>query len=151
MLHVQIIQVGKTKEKYIKDALGEYLKRLKNRIKLEIITLKDQTGDRGKIIEKEGRLIMKKIPESSYLIALDTKGEEKSSEKFAELIKKMKQKGKVTFIIGGAYGLSPDIIERADLTLSLSKMTFTHQMVRVVLLEQIYRAFTILEGGSYHH
>lgn len=152
MLHIQIIQVGKTKESFIKEAVDEYIKRIRGDCKLEIITIKEKKGERTKVIKQEGEEILKKLSDSSYfVVALDVKGNEKSSEKFAEFIEKMKQKGNLCFLIGGAYGLSPDVLTRADETMSLSKMTFTHQMVRMILLEQLYRAFSILENKSYHH
>lgn len=151
MLHLQIIQIGKTKEKYLKEGINEYLKRLKSFCKIEIITLKEKKGDRAKIIKQEGEEIIKKIDKSSFVVVLDDKGKQKSSEEFAEFILGIQQKGKVTFIIGGAYGLPEEVIKSADFVLSLSKMTFTHQMIRIILWEQIYRAFSIIEGKSYHH
>lgn len=151
MLHLQVIQVGKTKEKYIKEAVNEYLKRLKSVCKIEIITLKEKKGDKNKIIQQEGKEIIQKINEPAFVVALDVAGHEKSSEEFAKFILELQHNSKITFVIGGAYGLSGDVIKRADYLLSLSRMTFTHQIIRVIFWEQIYRAFTIIEGKSYHH
>lgn len=140
MLHIQIIQVGKTKEKLFKAAEEEFKKRLSKYAKLKINT-----------VEKDSK-ILERIENDSYKVALEIRGEEFSSEEFADFIKRrMFFGGKITFIIGGPFGLPLDISDACDKKLSLSKMTFTHQMVRAFLLEQIYRAVTILEGKTYHY
>ncbi|MBN1494295.1 23S rRNA (pseudouridine(1915)-N(3))-methyltransferase RlmH [Candidatus Peregrinibacteria bacterium] len=143
MLHVQIIHIGKTKEKFFIEAENEFLKRLSRyaKIRTDII----ETGS------NEDEKIQKRAWKDSYKIVLEITGKAYSSEDFAGLLKKMGEKGKVTFIIGGPHGLPQAVINKADLKLSLSKMTFTHQMVRIFLLEQIYRGFTILEGKTYHY
>lgn len=144
MLHIQIVQVGKTKDKYFKDAEDEFLKRLTPYAKIVIDTVEKKDAD-------DSQKILNKIRKDSFVIALDINGVQHSSEEFAGLLDKIAVRGKVTFIIGGPHGLSKEVIERADLQLSFSKMTFTHQMIRVFLLEQIYRGFTILKGKTYHY
>lgn len=150
MLHINILQVGKTKDSYFREAENEYLKRLSRYAKINVETVEeDKKGDdKVKAMGKEGRSIIKRIPEDSFIVALDIQGKSCDSEKFAELLD---EAGKITFIIGGPYGLSEDVLRRADLRLSFSKMTFTHQMIRVILLEQIYRGCTIMEGKQYHY
>jgi len=138
MLHIQIIQVGKTKEKFFIEAENEFIKRLSAYAKLQIDTVEEDK-------------ILNRAWKDSYKIVLEIKGKEFSSEDFAKLLGKIMEKGKVTFIIGGPFGLSKPVIEKADLKFSMSKMTFTHQMVRIILLEQIYRGFTILKGKKYHY
>jgi 23S rRNA (pseudouridine1915-N3)-methyltransferase len=144
MLHIQIIQVGKTKEKFFQEAENEFLKRLSRYAKITIDTVAEKGSD-------DGKKIIKKIRNDSFVIVLDIKGVQHTSEEFAHLLDKIMMTGKVTFVIGGPHGLSEDVLERADLKLSFSKMTFTHQMIRLFLLEQIYRGFTILEGKTYHY
>lgn len=152
-LSIKIIQIGKTKDKFFKEAEKEFLKRLKPFAKIEQITLKESKKEPKKAIEEEGKLILEKTDQNTYIIVLERTGLKVSSGKFAELIKNQRDfgKGKITFIIGGPYGLSKEILQKANFQLSLSKMTFTHQMIRIFLLEQIYRAFTILEGKKYHY
>ncbi|MFC1599476.1 23S rRNA (pseudouridine(1915)-N(3))-methyltransferase RlmH [Patescibacteria group bacterium] len=140
MLHIQIIQVGKTKDKMFGKIEAEFEKRLSRYAKLDIVTVDDEE----KIIDR--------CEKGSHKVALDMRGDQGSSEDFADFIQRRQfEGGKVTFIIGGPFGLSVPILESCDSKLSLSKMTFTHQMVRIFLLEQIYRAFTILEGKKYHY
>ena len=140
MLHIQIIQVGKTKDKYFKEAEKEFAKRLSKYAKLETITVDDES----KILER--------CENGSHKVALEIKGDQGTSEDFADFIQRRQfEGGRVTFIIGGPFGLSIPTLDACDSKLSLSKMTFTHQMVRIFLLEQIYRAFTILEGKKYHY
>ncbi|MFC1647590.1 23S rRNA (pseudouridine(1915)-N(3))-methyltransferase RlmH [Patescibacteria group bacterium] len=140
MLHIQIIQVGKTKEKFFKDAENEFLKRLSRYAKVKVETVNDDSK------------ILDRIEAGSFKVAMEITGEQYDSEQFADFIQRRQfEGGKVTFIIGGPLGLPIEVVEACDFKLSLSKMTFTHQMVRIFLLEQIYRAFTILEGKTYHH
>ena len=143
MLHIQIIQVGKTKDKFFIDAEGEFIKRLSRYAKVQTDTIEADSGEEEKI--------QKRIWKDSYKVVLEIKGKEFSSEEFAKFLEKSGEKGKVTFIIGGPHGIPKSVIESADLKFSMSRMTFTHQMIRVFLLEQIYRGFTILEGKSYHY
>lgn len=153
MLHIEIVQVGKTKDQYFIDAEKEFLKRLSPHAKIlnTIVEIKKSIQEPEKIIQKESELIMKKIQDDMFVIVLDIKGDQYSSEEFADLISELSQRGKVTFVIGGPYGVSQEVLDRADIRLSFSKMTFTHQMIRVFLLEQIYRGFTIMKGKSYHY
>ncbi|MFC1655850.1 23S rRNA (pseudouridine(1915)-N(3))-methyltransferase RlmH [Patescibacteria group bacterium] len=150
MLHINIIQVGKTKDSYFKEAENEYLKRLSRYAKISVETIEeDKKGDdKIKAIEKEGESIIKKIRDDAFVVALEIGGKSYSSEEFASFLK---ESGKITFVIGGPYGLSDKVLSRADARLSFSKMTFTHQMIRVILLEQVYRGCTILEGKKYHY
>ena len=139
MLHIQIIQVGKTKDKFFIEAENEFLKRLSRYAKIQIDTV------------EEDEKIPARVWKDSYKIVLEIKGKEFTSEEFAKILEKIAVRGKVTFIIGGPFGLPKNIIESADLKFSMSKMTFTHQMIRIFLFEQIYRGFTILEGKKYHY
>lgn len=148
---IKVICVGKIKEKYNRDAINEYLKRLSKFIKVEIIEVQDYDYDIDKtlIIEKEE--ILKHIKLTDYLISLDINGKEINSKEFSTLIDKSIQKSKtVIFIIGGSYGLHNDIKEKSNELVSFSKLTFPHQLFRVLLLEQIYRAFKIINNEKYH-
>ncbi|HBA63984.1 MAG TPA: 23S rRNA (pseudouridine(1915)-N(3))-methyltransferase RlmH [Lachnospiraceae bacterium] len=158
-MKVTLITVGKIKEKYFTGAIAEYVKRLSKYCKLEIIELTDEkTPDRAseaeeqKIKEKEGERILKSIKEGAYVIALAIEGKMLSSEELAEKMNLLGIEGKsqITFIIGGSLGLDPRVLNRADYLLSFSKMTFPHQLMRVVLLEQIYRSYRIIHGEPYH-
>jgi 23S rRNA (pseudouridine1915-N3)-methyltransferase len=159
-MKITIIQIGKTKHDFFKEAEQEYLKRLHPYTKIEIITLKESVLPAGGALsgreivkEKEALEILKNLPQKSFLIALDEKGKSMTSLKFAEFLRQKKDFGQadVTFIIGGPYGLSPKVLEKAQLKLSFSEFTFTHEMIRVLLVEQLYRAFTILQGKTYHY
>ncbi len=154
-MRIQIIQIGKTKDSYMEEGLREYLKRLKPFASLEITTLKEVSPSKtfpvSRCIEEEGRQILKNVSEDAYVIALDEKGKEFGSVDFAGLLKGKFDVGtRIVFVIGGAFGLLGEVKERADLILSMSKMTFTHQMVRLFLLEQIYRSVCIIRGKEYH-
>lgn len=149
--------MGKTKESYLAHGIDDYTNRLKYYIPLDIKVLKDKrlrkNDDRGpEIIEQEGRILLAAKSKSTLLVALDKSGRQMSSEDLARLLKTWERtstKG-VTFIIGGPLGLASSIIEQADHVISLSPMTFTHEMSRLILMEQLYRAFTIKAGGKYH-
>lgn len=149
---IKIITVGNIKEKYLKDAIDEYLKRLKKYTNIEIIELKDEgLVEEQKAIQLEGEKILKNISPKDYLITLEIEGKEYTSEEFAEKINQIQiENSNIVFVIGGSYGLSKEIKERSKLHLSFSKMTFPHQLFRVFLLEQIYRAYKILNNESYH-
>lgn len=158
-MNITIISVGKLKEKYLKQAVEEYSKRLQRYCKLDIIELNDEkTPDNAspkeeqQIKEKEGQAILKAIKDNSFVIALDLKGKMLSSEEFASFIQDSNTRGisSFTLIIGGSLGLSQEIINRANYKLCFSKMTFPHQLFRVMLLEQIYRGFRIIGGEPYH-
>ncbi|MBE6159513.1 MAG: 23S rRNA (pseudouridine(1915)-N(3))-methyltransferase RlmH [Lactobacillales bacterium] len=149
---IKIICVGKIKEKYLKDAIEEYQKRLSKYTKLEIIELQDINNDNINIIlEKEKELILNKINEKDYVITLEIEGKELSSVELSNKIDNIFiTNSNITFIIGGSYGLHNEIKERSNFKLSFSKLTFPHQLFRVMLLEQIYRAYKILNNESYH-
>ncbi|WP_032123379.1 23S rRNA (pseudouridine(1915)-N(3))-methyltransferase RlmH [Clostridium amazonitimonense] len=158
-MNITIISVGKIKEKYLKDAIEEYSKRLKRYCKLDIVELSDEkTPDNAskkeelQIKAKEGEAILKQIKENMVVIALDLKGKMISSEDLAFFIEDLGIKGEsnLVFVIGGSLGLSQEVLERANYKLCFSKMTFPHQLFRVMLLEQVYRGFRIIKGEPYH-
>lgn len=142
---IKIICVGKIKEAFYRDAIGEYLKRMGKYHKVEIIEVADSN------IKEEKELILKKIDKKDYIITLEIEGRENTSIEFANLIDKtLINSSNITFIIGGSDGLDEDIKKLSNYKLSFSKMTFPHQLFRVILLEQIYRAFKIINNESYH-
>ncbi len=149
---IRIICVGKIKEKYLKDAIEDYSKRISKYTKLEIIELKDESKISEKeILEKEAIKINKYINDKDYNIVLAIEGREMSSITFSEKLDNIfTSYSNINFIIGGSYGISESIKEKANLELSFSKMTYPHQLFRVILLEQIYRAFKIMNNESYH-
>ena len=148
---IKIICVGKLKEKYLKDAIEEYSKRLSKYTKLEIVELKDLDYDIAKTIKEEGQSILKHIEEKEYVITLEINGKQLSSTEFASILEKANiEYSNITFVIGGSYGLSNDVINRSNYHLSFSKLTFPHQLFRIILLEQIYRAYKINNNESYH-
>lgn len=149
MLSIKVICVGKLKEKFYVDAANEYSKRLSGYCKLEIIELPE---DKQQMLEKECELIISKIPNGAVTIALCIEGKEIDSKGLSDMINDYAVKGisKLYFIIGGSVGLHEKIKKEAEFKLSMSKMTFPHNLARVMLLEQLYRAFKITEGGKYH-
>ena len=158
-MKITVITVGKIKEKYLEDAIAEYSKRLSRYCKLEIIQVADEkTPDRAsevvetQIKDKEGERILSHIKDTAYVVALAIEGKMISSEELAELIDGLGVRGEshIQFVIGGSLGLSKKVLERADYKLSFSRMTFPHQLMRVILLEQIYRSYRILNGEPYH-
>lgn len=158
-MRITLVTVGKIKEKYWKDAITEYSKRLSRYCKLEIIEVADErTPEHASPVEEkairdaEGERILKGIKDDAYVIALAIQGKKLTSEKLAEKIEALGIGGTnhVTFIIGGSIGLSEMVFKRADFELSFSDMTFPHQLMRVVLLEQIYRSFRIQHNEPYH-
>ena len=159
MIHFNIICVGKLKEKYLKDATDEYLKRLSKYCKIDIIEIQDESLP-GKlndsiiedIKEKEGKKILDSIKNPSYVLTLDLKGKQFSSEEFSDKIENIALQGysDITLIIGGTLGLSNNVINASHELISFSKMTFPHQLIRVFLLEQIFRAFKISHNETYH-
>ena len=160
MLKINVSCIGKIKEKYFTDAIAEYAKRLTAFCRFNIIELAEEriksntpnAAQIDEVISAEGRRILQKTSPSDYVIALCIEGKLVSSEELAGVLDSAAVSGKSTidFIIGGSYGLSADVKKRADLRLSMSRMTFPHQMARVILSEQIYRAFEISSGGKYH-
>ena len=158
-MRINIVCVGKIKEKYLKLGIDEFKKRLSKYCKLEIIELEDEKApenlsDKEMLIikEKEGKKILSKIKDNSYVIALAIDGKNLSSEELAETINKLGVRGisNITFVIGGSLGLSDEVLSIADYKLSFSKMTFPHQLMRLILLEQVYRAYRINNGEPYH-
>lgn len=158
-MNISLITVGKIKEKYLRDALEEYAKRLSRYCRLDIIEVPDEkTPDNASekeelmIKEKEGDLILKHIKDNMYVITLEILGKQITSEELAANIKELGVKGEsnIAFVIGGSLGLSKVVLQRSDFKLSFSRMTFPHQLFRVMLLEQIYRAFRIINGEPYH-
>lgn len=157
-MKVTLICVGKVKEKFYRDAIKEYEKRLGAYIKLNTIEISDEKvkvendSEIALAMEKEGNNILSKIKDNQYVITLEILGKNLSSEEFASKIDNLMLIGKsdMALVIGGSYGLSDSVKKRSDFALSFSRMTFPHQMMRVVLLEQVYRAYRIITGASYH-
>lgn len=156
-MKIKLLVVGKTKSKFLIDGENEYQKRLKHYCKFSELLIPDikNAGKLSKreLKEKEGDLILKSIKKSDYIILLDDKGLTLTSVGFAEFLNKkmISSTNELVFVIGGAFGFSESVYKRSDAKLSLSKMTFSHQMVRMIFKEQLYRAFTILKGVKYHH
>ncbi|WP_019415724.1 23S rRNA (pseudouridine(1915)-N(3))-methyltransferase RlmH [Paenisporosarcina sp. TG20] len=158
-MNIVIISVGKLKEKYLKMGIEEYTKRLGSYAKVEIVEVADEKApenlsiaDMEIVKKKEGERILSKISDDTYVIALAIEGKMKSSEQLAVDIQSLMTYGrsKVAFIIGGSLGLHEDVMKRADEKLSFSKMTLPHQLMKLVLVEQVYRAFRIIKGEPYH-
>ncbi|MGD6842643.1 23S rRNA (pseudouridine(1915)-N(3))-methyltransferase RlmH [Bacillus infantis] len=158
-MNISIITVGKLKEKYLKQGIDEYLKRLSAYAKMDIIEVPDEKAPEElsdtemiQVKQKEGERILAKIHSDAHVIALAIEGKMKSSEELADTIDKLATygKSKIAFVIGGSLGLSQEVLQRADEKLSFSKMTFPHQLMKLVLLEQVYRAFRINRGEPYH-
>ena len=156
-MKIALITVGKTDRKWVKEGMDIYMSRLRHYIPfsmVEIPELKNVSAlSKDQIKTKEGELILKNVRSSDNLILLDEHGKEFSSTEFARSLQdKITYTGKdIVFVIGGAYGFSQEVYSRSDSKISLSRMTFSHQMVRAIFLEQLYRAFTIMKGEPYHH
>ena len=158
-MKITLVTVGKIKEKFFEDAIKEYSKRLSRYCKLEILQVADEKTQEGaseavelQIKEKEGQRILSLIRDDAYVIALAIEGKMLDSEELAERIEKLGVSGisQIVFVIGGSLGLSAQVMKRADYALSFSRMTFPHQLMRVVLLEQIYRGYRIMNHQPYH-
>ena len=158
-MKITVITVGKLKEKYLKDAVAEYAKRLDKYCRLEILEVPDEkTPDQAsetvcqKIKDKEGERILKHINEDMYVITLEIQGKMLTSEELASRMEQLGIQGKssLAFVIGGSLGLGEKVLARSDFALSFSRMTFPHQLMRVILLEQIYRSYRITNGEPYH-
>ena len=158
-MKIKIVTVGKLKEKYLKDGIVEYSKRISRFAKLEMIELADEkTPDKAseienqKILETEGARILSKVGERDFVLVLAIEGKTFSSEEFSKQLEEASIKGysTLTFIIGGSLGLAPSVKNRANLSVSFGRLTLPHQLMRLVLVEQIYRAFTIQQGSPYH-
>lgn len=155
-MRITLLTVGKTDIKWVSEGLEVYSSRLLHYIPFEIREIPELKNvsalSRDQIKTQEGKLILKAVKESDLLILLDERGREYRSVEFADFLQKKFSQGRdIVFVIGGAYGFSPEVYNRADSMLSLSKMTFSHQMVRTIFVEQLYRALTIMKGESYHH
>ncbi len=158
-MKISIACVGKIKEKFYRDAVAEYEKRLSRYCKLEILEVADEKTPDGagaaleeQIREKEGRRLLEKIREDAFVCSLEIEGKRLTSEGFAGWMEDLTVKGTshIVFVIGGSLGLHESVRKRADMALSFSDMTFPHQLMRVILAEQIYRAFRIIQGAPYH-
>ena len=148
---IKIIAVGKIKEEYLKEAIKEYTKRLSKYTKINIIEVDDEDFDINKTLLKEKENIIKYINEKDYIITLEIEGNQIDSIEFSKKIEStLNYNSDITFIIGGSYGLHDDIKRMSNYKLSFSKMTFPHQLFRVMLLEQIYRSYKIINNESYH-
>ena len=156
-MKIVLITIGKTNEKYLIEGISDYQKRLKhytNFERIEIANLKNAKNfSESELMQREGELILKQIKNSDHLVLLDDKGKDFTSQKFAQKLQQWMLSGKkrLVFVVGGAYGFSDEIYKRGNEKLSLSKMTFSHQMVRLFFVEQIYRGYTILNNEPYHH
>lgn len=158
-MEIKIIVVGKLKEKYLKNGIAEYLKRLKRYANFKIIEIKDEAASQTlsdaeieQIKVVEGKRIIEKLPDRARVIALDLKGKQLTSEDFAEEINETMTYGtsQIVYIIGGSHGLSQEVLQKTDLKISFGKMTYPHQLMRLILVEQIYRAFKIIRNEQYH-
>ncbi len=158
-MHISIISVGKLKEKYLKLGIAEYVKRLSAYTKIKIIEVPDEKAPENlseremtQVKQKEGKRILTKIKPDDYVIALAIEGKMKTSEQLAADLDKLATYGKsnICFVIGGSLGLSEEVLQRANEQLSFSPLTFPHQLMRLILLEQLYRAFRINRGEPYH-
>lgn len=149
---IKILCVGKIKENFFKDAISEYSKRLSKYTNLQIIEVDDINSDNiNTILDKEKDLIIKHISSKDYVITLEIEGKQLSSLELSKKIEELQiYNSSIVFIIGGSYGLHQQIKDRADYKLSFSKLTFPHQLFRIILLEQIYRAYKIINNESYH-
>lgn len=154
-MKIKVIQVGKTKDRYFQDAAAEFEKRISPYANLEIVTLKEvtpsKTVSKESCRQQEAEKILKAMSDGDFVVALDEIGKEYTSPEFAEVLRGHKDMGRtVTFVIGGTFGLTDEVRSRADLVMAMSRMTFTHQMIRPFLLEQIYRGLMIIVGKEYH-
>jgi Uncharacterized conserved protein len=156
-MKIDLVLVGKSDQKYLQEGIDIYLKRLKYYCQFEMKIIPDLKSTKSlseeQQKEKEGELIINQIKDSDFVILLDERGESLSSVDFAQFIEKRQVAGtrKLSFVVGGPYGFSRDVYAKANAKLSLSAMTFSHQMVRLLFIEQLYRAFTIINGEPYHH
>lgn len=158
-MNIKIIGVGRVKEKYFRNGIAEYAKRLGRFCKFKVVEVKDEKApeslsqaEMDEVMAKEGERILNKISEREYVYALAIEGKEYSSEEFAKEINQLTVYGHsdITFVIGGSLGLSPAVLKRANATVSFGRFTLPHQLMRLVLAEQVYRAMTIINGLPYH-
>ena len=158
-MKITIVCAGKIKEKYLSAGIAEFMKRLRPFVQVEIKEIHEEkmpdepsAAEKEQVLQKEGEKLLKLVPAGSFLFVLDVFGKEMPSEKLAEKLDRLGVQGRsnITFLIGGAFGLSKEVRAAADERLSFSQLTFTHQMVRLLLVEQIYRCFKINRGEKYH-
>lgn len=158
-MKIKIVAVGKLKEKYLKQGIDEYAKRLTKYCKFEIIEVPDEKAPETlsetemlQLKEREGQKILSKIGEGDYVFALAINGKDYTSEEFADAIDKVTVAGKstITFVIGGSLGLSPEVLKRSNQQISFGRVTYPHQLMRLILSEQVYRCFRIIHGHAYH-
>ncbi len=156
-MKISLLQIGKTAEKYLMDGISVFEGRLRKYSAFEIFTIPDIRNTRNmtsaELKSREGEKILQFIKNDDYIVILDDKGKEFSTIEFSAWIEKtlILQKKRLVFVIGGAWGFSEEVYKKADMRLSLSRLTFPHQMVRLLFLEQLYRAFTVIKGEPYHH
>jgi 23S rRNA (pseudouridine1915-N3)-methyltransferase len=152
---IRIICLGKTKESLIQQGIDEYLKRLKPVWKIELLELKDvslkEAGSIARVKSREAEIIGKAVKDDEYIIALDEKGKSLDSAGMAVTMNELITLKDIVFVIGGVYGLDKSITDKADLVLSFSAFTFPHQLIRLILMEQLYRCWTIISGKTYHY
>ena len=159
MFHITILAVGRLREKYLAEGAAEYLKRLSAYARVEVEEVNDESlsdnlspAEAEKVKEKEGLRLLKRLRRDAYLVVLDQRGRMYTSEEMAGVFDKLALEGKgdITFVIGGSLGLPQTVLDKADLRLSFSSLTFPHQLIRIILLEQIFRWFKISRGEPYH-
>jgi 23S rRNA (pseudouridine1915-N3)-methyltransferase len=156
-MKISLLQTGKTSEKYLAEGITIFEERIRKYSAFDIFTIPDIKSSRSLPLReqkiREGEHILKLLKADDYIVILDERGKEFSTVEFSSWLEKifMLQKKRIVFVIGGAWGFSEDVLEKADTRISLSRLTFSHQMVRLLFLEQLYRAFTIIKGEPYHH
>ena len=159
MQQITVLCVGKIKEKYLRDAIDEYSKRLSRYCRLNIVETADECtpdnaseAEENAIRRKEGERLLKAMPQNAYIVTLEIEGRQYTSPELAEQLSKLAVDGNshIVFVIGGSLGLAPEVLKTSNMRLSFSKMTFPHQLMRVILLEQIYRSYRIINGEPYH-
>jgi 23S rRNA (pseudouridine1915-N3)-methyltransferase len=156
-MKIALLQIGKTTERYLTEGIGVFEGRMRKYVAFEIFTIPEIRNTRNmtatELKTREGEKILQFFKNDDYIVILDDKGKEFSTIEFSSWIENtlMLQKKRLVFIIGGAWGFSDEVYQKADILLSLSRLTFSHQMVRLLFLEQLYRAFTVIKGEPYHH
>ena len=156
-MQIQLLLMGKTRFPFIREGLDEYIKRLKRYTDYSIRELPELKNSgswpQPKVMDEEGKIILKALSDKDFVVLLDERGKALDSIRFAEFLERKLQDPmkSMVFVVGGAYGFSPDVYKRGNMQLSLSRMTFSHQMIPLFFTEQLYRAFTIIRGAPYHH
>ena len=155
-MRITLIESGKTRDAFIREGVELYRSRMSRYVPFRIETLPDLKNSRNmtmkEVMEKEGQVLLKRLKPGNYVILLDERGQQFDSISFAEYLNSLEGTvSQLDFVIGGPFGFSEEVYKRADALLSLSRLTFSHQLVRVIFMEQLYRAFTILKGEPYHH